>query len=240
MKNKFLLILLALIFSITYQSIAQETTKLPSAQDIFKKYSDSIGGKENYYKLTSRIYKGTIEIPAMNITGTFEMLFKAPNMNLVSLNLGGFGNNLNGFDGTIGWAKDEIQGLRTKSDAELEQVKLTSDFYYPVILEKVYPKAEVTGIEKLEDLEVYVVKVNENNTLYFDKQTGFLVKTTRFVNSAQGKQPVSVVFSDYREIEGIKYPFYWKQNIHGGDMIFKFVEVKQNQIIEDQIFSKPK
>ncbi|HRH46284.1 MAG TPA: hypothetical protein PKY82_31860, partial [Pyrinomonadaceae bacterium] len=134
MKNKFLLILLALIFSITYQSIAQETTKLPSAQDIFKKYSDSIGGKENYFKLTSRIYKGTIEIPAMNITGTFEMLFKAPNMNLVSINLGGFGNNLNGFDGTIGWAKDEIQGLRTKSGAELEQAKLTSDFYYPVIL----------------------------------------------------------------------------------------------------------
>lgn len=239
-KHNILAILLALIFSITYQSLAQETAKLPTAKDIFKKYSDSIGGKENYYKLTTRIYKGTVEIPAMNVNGTFEMSFKAPNMNLVSLNLGGFGNNLNGFDGTVGWAKDEIQGLRTKSGAELEQAKLTSDFYYPVNLEKVYPNAEVTGIEKFEDSEVYIVKITENNTLYFDKQTGFLVKTTRFVNTAQGKQPASVVFSDYREIEGIKYPFLWKQSIHGGDMIFKFTEVKHNQNIEDQIFSKPK
>jgi len=241
MKPRFFFaILITIAFSFSIQSLAQANPELLTAKDVFQKYTNAVGGKEAFQKITARTYKGTLEIPNMNITGTFEMFFKAPNKNLVSLNLIGYGENLNGFDGTIAWAKDVVQGLRTKSNQELEQIKLTSDFYYSVNLAKIYPKAEVTDVQKIEKTEVNVVKADANTTLFFDKETGLLLKTERSVISAQGKIPTTVSFSDYREVNGIKYPHTWQQSIHGGAMILKITEIKLNAEIDDAIFSKPK
>ncbi len=233
-------ILITILFSFSLQIFAQDNAKLLTAKEIFQKYADAIGGKSAVEKITSRTYKGTLEIPAMNINGTFEMFYKAPNKNLVSLALKDFGENLNGFDGTVAWAKDAMQGLRTKSNAELEHIKVTSDFYYSVNLENVYPNAETTGTQKIENKEVYMVKADANATLYFDKETGFLLKSERLVISPQGKMLTTTSFSDYREIDGIKYPHTWRQSIHGGEMILKIAEIKHNAEIDEAIFSKPK
>src|ERR1700693_4945034 len=51
----------------------------PSADQILDKYVAAIGGEAAWHKLNSRIAKGTIEIPAMSLSGTVESHEKAPN-----------------------------------------------------------------------------------------------------------------------------------------------------------------
>ena len=48
-------------------------------------------------------------------------------------------------------------------------------------------------------------------TLYFDKQSGLLVRMVRFGSSPIGRAPTQVDFADYRDVPGagIKMPYRW-------------------------------
>lgn len=52
---------------------------MPAVEAILDKYVAAIGGKAAIEKLSSRVQKGTIEIPSAGITGTIEIYAKAPN-----------------------------------------------------------------------------------------------------------------------------------------------------------------
>ena len=45
---------------------------MPSANDVFKKFGEALGGEETAKKITTRIIKGTVEIKPLGVTGTFE------------------------------------------------------------------------------------------------------------------------------------------------------------------------
>jgi hypothetical protein len=44
-------------------------------------------------------------------------------------------------------------------------------------------------------------------TLYFDRETGLLVRELRHGNSPIGRIPTQIDFADYRDVNGIKLPF---------------------------------
>jgi hypothetical protein len=47
------------------------------------------------------------------------------------------------------------------------------------------------------------------------------------------------VYTDYREVDGVKTPFQWTQKTPVGEMIIKITEVKTNAEIDDSRFAKP-
>lgn len=215
-------------------------TKLPTAAEIFRKYPESSGGRAAAEKIKSRVSKGTVELAAMGLKGTFEMSAKSPNKLLVVMNFSGFGETVEGFDGTEAWSRDPVQGLRGKTGEELAQAKLFSDFYFDYNLEKHFPKAEVVGTGKSGAAEVYIVKADPNTTVYFDKQSGQMVQIDRLAVSPQGNIQTQTFFSDFREIDGVKQAFSFRQVAQGMEVSFKIAEIKQNVEIDDRIFSKPK
>ncbi len=156
------------------------------------------------------------------------------------MNLSGFGEIIEGFDGNEAWSKDPLQGQRVKTGAELAEVKQSSDFYYDFNLFKLYPKATVTGIEKLDGAEVYVVKGDADTTFYFDKQSGQMIRTDRMITSPQGKIDSTTKFEDFREVDGVKQAFVLRQSALGTEFVFKVLEIKQNVEISDEKFAKPK
>jgi hypothetical protein len=44
-------------------------------------------------------------------------------------------------------------------------------------------------------------------TLYFDRQTGLLLRELRYGSSPIGRIPTQIDFADYRDVNGIKFPF---------------------------------
>ena len=76
-------------------------------------------------------------------------------------------------------------------------------------------------------------------TLYFDKQTGLLLRELRYGTSPIGRVPTQIDFADYRDVNGIKLPFRityaW---LDGRDSIV-LSEIKTNVPVDEAKFGKP-
>lgn len=216
----------------------EEKVILPTAKEVFENSFKATGERAAIEKVKSRSMKGTVELTAMGLKGNFEIISKAPNKSAAIVNLGGFGEIIEAFDGSEAWTKNPLQGLRVKTGKELAEVKKYSSLEYDYELAKIYPQATVTGIEKIGDAEVYVVKADEDTMFFFDKKSGLVLRSKRNLTSPQGKITSVTTFEDYREVDGVKQPFKFTQNALGTDLVFNVSEIKQNIEIADERFSK--
>lgn len=214
----------------------------PTADQILDRYVTAIGGEAAWHKLNSRIAKGTIEIPAMSLSGTVESHEKAPSSMLVVVNLGG-ATFERGCDGTTSWADDPQNGLRTETGAEADDSKRQSDFYHQVNMRKYYSKWNLSGTEKIGDHDAFALEATsiagDVDKLYFDPQSGLLVRAITTIHTPQGAMVIQSDLSDYRDTDGIKLPFTVHQSSAQSDYTLKFTEVKHNVQLADSQFAKP-
>jgi outer membrane lipoprotein-sorting protein len=222
---------------------AQGGAALPTVDQVLDKYVAAVGGKAALDKQTTRVEKGTLEIPAFGMTGNMESFAKAPNKTAFVLDLPGFGMVKQGFDGKIAWAQDPQTGLRELSGAELAAMKLNSDFHRDTRLKVLYPKITVKGKDKVGEKEVIVLEATPAEgsveQWYFDVATGLMVRRDFELDSPLGKTPIQSFVDSYMEVDGLKIPSATRQV--RPDMTFnvKVTEVKHNVPIDDAKFVKP-
>ena len=216
---------------------------MPTADQIIDKYVQAIGGKAAVEKITSRSAKGTFDMPAMGVNTPVETYSKAPNKSVFILDIPGFGMVREGYDGTVAWAQDPQLGMREKTGVELAQMKLASEFHRDVKLKQLFPKMVVKGKEKVGEREAYVIEATPAEggpeKWYFDTQTGLLLRQDMEAENPQGKVPVTVIFEDYRDVDGVKIPFVLHQSNPAISFTIKFTEIKHNVPIDDAKFNKP-
>ncbi|HXG92195.1 MAG TPA: hypothetical protein VNN73_07465 [Blastocatellia bacterium] len=215
----------------------------PSVDQILNKYVEASGGKAAIEKQTSRMAKGTFEIPAMGASGTAEVYEKAPNKSLIVITIPGFGVVQEGFNGTVAWSQNPQEGLREKSGQELADTKLDAEFYKTLKLKQLYPKITFKGKEKVGDKEAYHLEATpaEGSTeqWYFDAASGLLIRSDSERETPQGKMPVKTFMEDYRDVNGVKMPFSMRQELPMFTLTIKIDEVKPNVPIDDAKFNKP-
>lgn len=216
---------------------------MPSADQILARYVEVEGGRAAWQKLTSRVSKGTIEVPSMNLSGTVEIHEKAPDrlVGVVTINGQSFRQ---GFDGTIGWTDDPENGLREQSGAELAEARRDADFYHPLDLTKLYTNFTVTGKEKIGDRETYVMQGavpegGDPDIMYFDIQTGLPIRIVSQHHGPDGITKFVEDFEDFRDVDGIKLPFILHQT--NGDTLLTITlnDVHHNVALDDSEFAKP-
>lgn len=216
---------------------------MPQVDDLLDKFVSAIGGKEAVQKQTSRIIKGTMELEAMNMSGSVEGWSKAPNKNAMVIELSGFGTIRNVFDGSRGWAADPMTGLRELNGAELAAAARDADFYQPINMKKLYPKMAVKGKDKVGASEAWVIEAvpaeGDAEKFYFDVSSGLLVRADMERESPQGKMPVEVYFDDYKEVDGVKIAHTMRQVTPAFSLTIKISDVKHNAEIDDAKFGKP-
>jgi len=218
--------------------------KMPTVRKILAKYVQAIGGKPANEKIKSRMTKGTVEIPAAGIKGTFESYTAAPNKSVSKNTLPGIGEIIEGFDGQTAWSINPLQGNRDKQGEELEQTKLLNNFYREINLAQLYPKMELKGTEKVGETDAYVVvgtpKVGTPETFYFDTKSGLLVRQDIIAIQPEGNTPTRTFYEDYREVDGIKIPYKIRTILPQFEVVITTTEVKNNVVVEDAKFAKPK
>jgi hypothetical protein len=76
-------------------------------------------------------------------------------------------------------------------------------------------------------------------TLYFEQETGLLLRELRYGNSPIGRVPTQIDYADYRDVNGIKLPFRityaW---LDGRDSIV-LNEIRTNVAIDETKFGRP-
>ncbi len=221
---------------------AKPDEKLPTAEVLFDKYLKALGGEAALDKFKSRVMRGTIEIAPMGVKGTFESSQKAPQKSVTTMNLTGLGVIQQGYDGTVGWAKDPFTGLRELKGGELSAVQRAA-LLNPGGWRKAYNSMKTTGRSKVGEREVYVVEgAHAGDTpdkLYFDAQTGLLLRSDAVVDSPQGRVVSETTYDDYREVDGVKVAHSMRAVLGAATVVTRVEEVKHDVALDDKSFVKP-
>lgn len=217
--------------------------KMPTIDEILDKHVKAIGGKAAIEKINTRIAKGTFDIPTMGMSGSAEMFAKAPNKSGFVVDLPGFGTVKQVYNGGSGWAQDPMSGLRDLSPGELAGAKVDEDFYRDIRLKELYPKMQLKGKVKVSDRDAYLIEATSESgstdKLYFDVETGLLVRTDGERETPQGKMLGETYLEDYKEVDGIKIPFTLRINNPVISFTIKLTQVQHNVAVDEARFAKP-
>jgi hypothetical protein len=210
---------------------------------IFDRYEKAIGGRQAWEKFTSQVLMGTIVVPSMNLTGTIMVHEKAPNKFLSAVIINGAVFQ-QGFDGIQGWTDDPKNGLRDQTGAELAESKRGADFLHAFKIRRVYANIAVTGAEKVRDQDTWVIEASapeggDPTKMFFDKQSGLLLRVISPNHDADGVSQLQEDFDDYRDVDGVKLPFVWRQTVGDTAYTLTFNEVHHNVELSDSEFAKP-
>ncbi|MCI0490606.1 MAG: protein kinase [Blastocatellia bacterium] len=207
---------------------------------ILNRYVEALGGREAFESVTSRVVKGTFELTNLGMTGTIESYAKAPNKLLVITSVPGLGATRYGYNGEVGWSSDQQLGLRALTGAELAGVIRDADFYRDANLKRTYSALTLGGKERIKGREAYrlegTTSEGGNDRLYFDAQTGLLIRSDIERAGPQGLLSIETYFENYRTVDGLRLPFTMRQSSAIFRILIKVREVRHNVSISDSRF----
>lgn len=214
---------------------------LPTADQVLDKYVQAVGGADAVQKISSRVVSGTIGFGGQQFP--VEVLAKAPNKRISTVHTPN-GDSITAFDGSAGWLGNP--GGRPPRDMnaqEVEAVSFDATFHLPTELKKMFTQFRVRPAEKIGGHEVVqVIGLREGKPplrLFFDKDSGLLLRTVRYSETPLGRNPTQVDYTDYRSEGGVKIPFQWTVARPSGRFTIQVSEAKQNVAIDDAKFAKP-
>jgi photosynthetic reaction center cytochrome c subunit len=214
---------------------------LPSADQILGKYLQAVGGAEAAARISTRIQKGTITVGSQHFP--VDVLAKAPSERLTTVHFPG-GDSVTGVNGDEGWLSTPGRGLHDMSPAEVEAAKMDAELFFPTSLRQVFKELRVQEKEQIDGHETYVVlgmwDTNQPAVqLYFEEESGLLVRVLRYGETPLGRNPVQIDYADYREEGGVKTPFRWTIARPNGRFTIQTEQTRQNLPIADDKFAKP-
>jgi len=216
---------------------------LPSAQEIFDKYAAAIGGRDAWKKLTSRISRGTVKIEGIDGTATLLVYERAPLDNLSMITLSNGAVVRDGVDAKGGWEQDPTGKVKSLEGARGVDSRTGANFYYEVELGKVYPHAKTMGQRTADGRLAYVVEASAPGGslrwLYFDAETWLRFRTDIFENVLSPSPTTIERYDDYKEVDGIKFPFKASARGEGGSIDFRFTVVHHNVTVTDDEVARP-
>lgn len=214
---------------------------LPTVDNILDRYLQALGGSKAIDKIRTRTRKGTVLIAG--VRGTFEINEALPNKSLLIGSLPPpLGAVHQGFDGSIGWVKNQ-NGIFEMSGDGLAQTKRESNFYADVKLKEQFSTMTVVGRERDGNRDFYVVAGTRPDgqveKLFFDVSSGLLVRRYWETPTYFGKLPNVTDYDNYKKVGGVWWPFLLRRS-RGGQMLLQNIsELKVNVPLEDSIFKKP-
>ncbi|MFY9556773.1 MAG: c-type cytochrome [Blastocatellia bacterium] len=214
---------------------------LPPTEEIIERYIRAIGGETAIGKLKTRISRGaetTTNRMTPPQTLPIEIVQAAPNKLLITRDNPGAAS-AEGFDGLRGWTRD-ARGQREMTGKELAVSKREADFFRYLKIRESYPQMRVLAKEKVGDREAYVAGVtsreDDREKLYFDVDSGLLIRKYVAFKTAFGSIPDVTDFEDYREVGGVKLPFTIKWSRPPFGFVRRFTEISINPVVDDARF----
>ncbi len=218
----------------------EESSNSAAVDQLLDNYVTALGGPRAIQKISTRFGKGTIGLVTNKFP--FEVFDKAPNKRMSVMHLPN-GDSIAAFDGSSGWLAVPGQPVREMRGAELDAARLDADFYFPLRVKQLFTELHAGKSEKIGDREdTSLVGTKEGQPpvkLYFDPQSGLLMRLLRYAESPLGRVPTQIDYADYRDVGGVRTPFRWTISRPGGRFTVQLENVQQNVSIDDARFARP-
>jgi hypothetical protein len=230
-------------FAESVEATAAPKATPPTADQILAKYTEALGGSALIDKVKTRSMKGTW-LTSNGISLGYEVYQTAPDKIYTVLNTPKQGMFERGFDGKTAWEKSS-RGIRDLEGNELFYLKRYPDLFKDIKLQGQFTRISFGGKDKIDGNDVYVLRGlgidGKGERLYFDAQTGLLLRRITTTPTLVGLIPEQVDYEDYRDVDGLKVPFTIR--ITSIDSFYsstrKFTEIKLNVPVDETKFNKP-
>jgi photosynthetic reaction center cytochrome c subunit len=212
----------------------------PSGEELLDKYVQASGGAAVIDKVTSRVMKGTIDFGGKSVP--IDIYSKEPEKR-ISFTRMPDGDSVTAFNGYEGWLGTPGRPLREMHGSDLDGASIDADLHLATHLKAMFTEMRVRGTEKVDDHATYVVIGQREGKppiqLYFDQQSGLLVRLVRFGETALGWLPTQIDYADYRDTDSVKIPYRWTLARPSGRFTIQVTGIKQNVPVDDAKFVKP-
>lgn len=212
----------------------------PPADPILDKYVKALGGAEAIQKISSRVEKGNLITDRGQVP--VEVFAKAPDKRITIVHQPN-GDSMTAYDGHAGWLGSTGRPARDMSGQENDAVRLDADFHFATDLKQIFSQFRVGRPEKIGDRQTtQVIAIRQGAPpvrLYFDDETGLLLRLVRYAETPLGRNPTEIDYADYRDAGGVKIPYRWTIARPAGRFTIQVDQVQQNVTIDDTKFVKP-
>ena len=228
--------------------IARSEPGADSIDTILGKYLQALGGADRLATLRTLSIKGIYSgWDTLSLKVPVEILVRAPNQRAMVVH--GFdGDMTTVYDGRAGW----IAGPETMkpvpvmalTGGNLDAARIETELFFPARIKEMLTDWRVGPITGIGDRDVQFVQARVRAgglpvTLYFDVESGLLVRVVQNASSPVGINPRQIDFADYRDVAGIKMPFRWTVTWTDGRSTTAVSEIQPNVAIEGSRFGRP-
>jgi photosynthetic reaction center cytochrome c subunit len=221
----------------TSADVAKLPVRIPTVTQILDNYVSALGGASAIERITSRVEQGVVT--SGNDSIPIEVFATDPGKQTIVRHLAN-GDSTTTFDGCSGRFTIPGRPPRALQGADLDGARLDADLHFPLHIRQIFPDLRVEYPEKIGDLEAYVlVGVRQGQPLvklYFNEQSGLLLRLVRYADSPLGLVPGQADYLDYRDVDGVQVPFQWILADSNSRSTIQLTRIRQNVPIDPSRF----
>jgi hypothetical protein len=111
---------------------------------------------------------------------------------------------------------------------------------FPMVLRREKAKLELKGQKKVAGRMTFLIRAEVPDepgwTIYYIDSENYLLLR---IDSRRGQMHTTMLFSDYRDVAGIKVPFQIEWHSDNMDRVTKVLDVQIDTPIDDRVFLRP-
>ncbi|MBV8205227.1 MAG: c-type cytochrome [Acidobacteria bacterium] len=212
-----------------------------SVEKIFERYIAASGGQAKQGALRTRIMKGTIS-SSEGWSVPLTIYCKAPSKYLTTFDLGKNWISYQATNGVTAWNQDN-NGIHQTTGKKASLLQQEAALFQPLALKAQYSDLALAGTQTIDGHEAdkisAVLPGVGVETLYFDRQSGLLIRITSSQVTPLGPLLSEINIKDYRELRGVKVPFQIERLAPDFSSSFSIASVKLNHPVDDKNFERP-
>ncbi|WP_303922893.1 hypothetical protein [Draconibacterium sediminis] len=231
-------IILLLLFFVS-NLVSATGLKDSEAEKVLKNYVAAIGGENSLAKIKNMVSVSKLQFVESGFL-LDRKIIETPNRYYIKVTSQETGGVVRVFDGSD--CKEERLGVIRDIEGEEKQSFLNTSAYLRYAeWEKTLAEYEYIGVQKVDGVKMHKLDVvtvyGQKESWYFDVKTNLLVQIEEQLDMPYGKSTATTVYSDYRDVDGIKLSFQQTIKMPGQTRKITFSEIHANQEVDASIFS---
>ncbi|QHL88922.1 insulinase family protein [Nibribacter ruber] len=178
------------------------------AVDVFNNYIKASGGEAELRKVKTILANMTMNMQGASLA--VEAKYMAPNLEAMTMTMGGQPVVKTRFNGTTGYQEQMGQKKEMTAEEIKEKAAITGLFEQLDYVKNPAFKAEVKGMEKVNGSDAYKVQVTyptgKTKTEFYDVASKLLVKSEEATTANNMTVNNSTEYGDYKKVGNILYP----------------------------------
>jgi len=212
---------------------------LPDAAAIVARYRDAVGASSRVTSPGAIVLRGTDD-RSDGRHFTFDVTLEGDR--ILVTRTSPQGTIAQSFDGVKGWFKN-ADGLRELTPDQVQQLRRATSVFRPIEMVGDAAAWKAIGVEQVGDRTAYVLATSTGpvaaRTLFFDRDTGLLLRTIATTETAIVPLVDQVDYDDYRLVDGVRFPFLMRMSnvAYYDTSARKFTEIRTGVAVDDGVFN---